>query len=236
MEGRIHSFESLGAVDGPGVRFVVFTQGCALKCKYCQNRDTWNLKGGSTYSSDEIVEKILRYQNYIMPNGGVTISGGEPLLQAQFLTQLFTKLKQYNIHTCIDTSGSVALTDEIKKLIDLTDLFLLDIKCINDEKAIDLTGVSNKKELEFANYLSNINKPIWIRQVLVPGYTDDEQDLIKLRDFISTLKSVEKVEILPYHDLGKFKWEQLGEIYPLENVRTANNDDVARAKKILKIN
>ncbi len=236
MEGRIHSFESLGAVDGPGVRFVVFTQGCALKCKYCQNRDTWNLKGGSTYSSDEIVEKILRYKNYIMPNGGVTISGGEPLLQAQFLTQLFTKLKQYNIHTCIDTSGSVALTDEIKKLIDLTDLFLLDIKCINDEKAIDLTGVSNKKELEFANYLSNINKPIWIRQVLVPGYTDDEQDLIKLRDFISTLKSVEKVEILPYHDLGKFKWEQLGEIYPLENVRTANNDDVARAKKILKIN
>ena len=236
MEGRIHSFESLGAVDGPGVRFVVFTQGCSLKCKYCQNRDTWNLKGGSTYSSDEIVEKILRYKNYIMPNGGVTISGGEPLLQLQFLTQLFTKLKQYNIHTCIDTSGSVALTDEIKKLIDLTDLFLLDIKCINDEKAIDLTGVSNKKELEFANYLSNINKPIWIRQVLVPGYTDDEQDLIKLRDFISTLKSVEKVEILPYHDLGKFKWEQLGEIYPLENVRTANNDDVARAKKILKIN
>lgn len=236
MEGRIHSFESLGAVDGPGVRFVVFTQGCSLKCKYCQNRDTWNLKGGSTYSSDEIVEKILRYKNYIMPNGGVTISGGEPLLQPQFLTQLFTKLKQYNIHTCIDTSGSVALTDEIKKLIDLTDLFLLDIKCINDEKAIDLTGVSNKKELEFANYLSNINKPIWIRQVLVPGYTDDEQDLIKLRDFISTLKSVEKVEILPYHDLGKFKWEQLGEIYPLENVRTANNDDVARAKKILKIN
>lgn len=236
MEGRIHSFESLGAVDGPGVRFVVFTQGCSLKCKYCQNRDTWNLKGGSTYSSDEIVEKILRYKNYIMPNGGVTISGGEPLLQPQFLTQLFTKLKQYNIHTCIDTSGSVVLTDEIKKLIDLTDLFLLDIKCINDEKAIDLTGVSNKKELEFANYLSNINKPIWIRQVLVPGYTDDEQDLIKLRDFISTLKSVEKVEILPYHDLGKFKWEQLGEIYPLENVRTANNDDVARAKKILKIN
>ena len=236
MEGRIHSFESLGAVDGPGVRFVVFTQGCALKSKYCQNRDTWNLKGGSTYSSDEIVEKILRYKNYIMPNGGVTISGGEPLLQPQFLTQLFTKLKQYNIHTCIDTSGSVVLTDEIKKLIDLTDLFLLDIKCINDEKAIDLTGVSNKKELEFANYLSNINKPIWIRQVLVPGYTDDEQDLIKLRDFISTLKSVEKVEILPYHDLGKFKWEQLGEIYPLENVRTANNDDVARAKKILKIN
>lgn len=235
MEGRIHSFESLGAVDGPGVRFVVFMQGCSLKCKYCQNRDTWNLKGGTTYSSDEIVEKILRYKNYIMPNGGVTISGGEPLLQAKFLIELFTKLKKYNIHTCIDTSGSVVLTDEIKELINLADLFLLDIKCINDEKAINLTGVSNKKELEFARYLSNINKPMWIRQVLVPGYTDNEQDLIKLREFISTLKSVEKVEVLPYHDLGKFKWEQLGEVYPLENVRTANNDDVKRAKEILKI-
>ena len=235
MEGRIHSFESLGAVDGPGVRFVVFMQGCSLKCKYCQNRDTWNLKGGTTYSSDEIVEKILRYKNYIMPNGGVTISGGEPLLQTKFLIELFTKLKNYNIHTCIDTSGSVVLTDEIKELIDLTDLFLLDIKCINDEKAINLTGVSNKKELEFARYLSNINKPMWIRQVLVPGYTDDEQDLIKLREFISTLKFVEKVEVLPYHDLGKFKWEQLGEVYPLENVRTANNDDVKRAKEILEI-
>lgn len=235
MEGRIHSFESLGAVDGPGVRFVVFMQGCSLKCKYCQNRDTWNLKGGTTYSSDEIVEKILRYKNYIMPNGGVTISGGEPLLQTKFLIELFTKLKKYNIHTCIDTSGSVVLTDEIKELIDLTDLFLLDIKCINDEKAINLTGVSNKKELEFAKYLSNINKPMWIRQVLVPGYTDDEQDLIKLREFISTLKFVEKVEVLPYHDLGKFKWEQLGEVYPLENVRTANNDDVKRAKEILEI-
>ncbi len=235
MEGRIHSFESLGAVDGPGVRFVVFMQGCNLKCKYCQNRDTWNLKGGTTYSSDEIVEKILRYKNYIMPNGGVTISGGEPLLQAKFLIELFTKLKKYNIHTCIDTSGSVVLTDEIKELINLTDLFLLDIKCINDEKAINLTGVSNKKELEFARYLSNINKTMWIRQVLVPGYTDNEQDLIKLREFISTLKSVEKVEVLPYHDLGKFKWEQLGEVYPLEKVRTANNDDVKRAKEILKI-
>ena len=235
MEGRIHSFESLGAVDGPGVRFVVFMQGCALKCKYCQNRDTWNLKGGTTYSSDEIVEKILRYKNYIMPNGGVTISGGEPLLQAKFLIELFTKLRQYNIHTCIDTSGSVVLTDEIKELINLTDLFLLDIKCINDEKAINLTGVSNKKELEFAKYLSSINKPMWIRQVLVPGYTDDENDLIELKKFISTLSNVEKIELLPYHDLGKFKWEKLGYKYPLDGVRTANNEDLIRAKNILGI-
>lgn len=235
MEGRIHSFESLGAVDGPGVRFVVFMQGCSLKCKYCQNRDTWDLHGGTTYSVEELIKKILRYKNYIMPNGGVTISGGEPLLQVNFLIELFTELKKYNIHTCIDTSGSFDLTSDIKKLIDLTDLFLLDIKCINDEKAKELTGVSNKKELAFAEYLSSIGKPMWIRQVLVPNITDDEQDLLALRDFISTLKTVEKVEILPYHDLGKFKWEKLGCKYELEGFRTANNEDVKRAKEILGI-
>ena len=235
MEGRIHSFESLGAVDGPGVRFVIFMQGCSLKCKYCQNRDTWDLHGGTTYSVEELIEKILRYKNYIMPNGGVTISGGEPLLQAKFLIELFTELKKYNIHTCIDTSGSFDLTSDIKKLIDLTDLFLLDIKCINDEKAKELTGVSNKKELAFAEYLSSIGKPMWIRQVLVPGITDDEQDLLALKDFISTLKTVEKVEILPYHDLGKFKWDKLGCTYELEGYRTANKEDVKRAKEILNI-
>ena len=235
MEGRIHSFESLGAVDGPGVRFVVFMQGCSLKCKYCQNRDTWDLHGGTTYSVEELIEKILRYKNYIMPNGGVTISGGEPLLQAKFLIELFTELKKYNIHTCIDTSGSFDLTYDIKKLIDLTDLCLLDIKCINDEKAKELTGVSNKKELAFAEYLSSIGKPMWIRQVLVPGITDDEQDLLALKKFISTLKTVEKVEILPYHDLGKFKWEKLGCKYELEAYRTANQEDVKRAKEILGI-
>lgn len=235
MEGRIHSFESLGAVDGPGVRFVIFMQGCSLKCKYCQNRDTWDLHGGTTYSTQELVSKILRYQNYITPNGGVTISGGEPLLQAKFLIELFTKLKEYHIHTCIDTSGSFELTEEIKTLIDLTDLFLLDIKCINDEKCIDLTGVSNKKELAFASYLSDHHKPLWIRQVLVPGITDDEQDLIQLRDFISSLKTVEKVEVLPYHDLGKFKWEQLECPYPLEGYRTATKEDIEKAKSILQI-
>lgn len=235
MLGRIHSFESLGAVDGPGIRFVIFMQGCNLKCKYCQNRDTWNLSGGTSYSVQDIVEKILRYKNYIMPNGGVTISGGEPLLQVKFLIELFKCLKKYKIHTCIDTSGSVALTDDIKKLIDLTDLFLLDIKCINDEKSIWLTGMSNKKELEFARYLSDNNKDIWIRQVLIPTITDDENDLLKLKDFISTLKTVKKIEVLPYHDLGKFKWQQLNCKYELEDIRTANNEDVERAKNILEI-
>lgn len=235
MQGRIHSFESLGAVDGPGVRFVIFMQGCSLKCKYCQNRDTWDSHGGMLYSTEELLDKILRYKNYIMPNGGVTVSGGEPLLQTKFLIDLFTKLKKYNIHTCIDTSGSFDITYDIKELIDLTDLFLLDIKCINDEKAIELTGVSNKKNLNFARYLSDIGKPMWIRQVLIPTITDDEDDLLELKSFISTLKSVEKVDILPYHDLGKFKWEKLGCKYELEGYKTASTEDIEKAKNILGI-
>ena len=157
MEGRIHSFESLGAVDGPGVRFVIFMQGCSLKCKYCQNRDTWDLHGGTTYSTQELIEKILRYKNYIMPNGGVTISGGEPLLQAKFLIELFIELKKYNIHTCIDTSGSFDLTSDIKKLIDLTDLLLLD------------------KQLAFAEYLK-------IRPIIVLNKIDldDKKEFINI--------------------------------------------------------
>lgn len=232
----IHSFETFGAVDGPGIRFVIFTQGCNLKCKYCQNRDTWCHHSGTKYSVEEVLEKINRYKNYIVPSGGgVTISGGEPLLHFQFLIALFKELKKQGIPTAIDTSGVFYLTPGIKELIDLTDLFLLDIKCINDEICKDLTGVSNKKELEFAKYLSDIGKPMWIRQVLVPGYTDKEEDLIKLKEFISKLKTVNKVEILPYHNMGKHKWENLGLEYPLEGVRNANTDDVERAKKIVGI-
>lgn len=232
---RIHSFESFGAVDGPGIRHVIFMQGCALKCKYCQNRDTWNLNGGMEYTSDELVAKVSRYKNYFaVSGGGVTVSGGEPLLQMNFLIEFFSKLKSLGIHTAIDTSGSFAITEDMKKLIDLTDLFLLDIKCINDEICKDLTGVSNKRELEFARYLSEQGKDIWIRQVLVPGYTDREEDLKDLKEFLSELKTVKKVEILPYHDLGKFKWIELGCKYELEGVPTATSEDVERAKQILR--
>lgn len=233
----IHSFESMGAVDGPGLRFVVFTQGCNLQCKYCQNRDTWTHSGGTFYTVDELLEKILRYKNYFTASGGgVTISGGEPLIHMQFLIELFKKLKEHNIHTAIDTSGVFYLTPGMIELINLTDLFLLDIKCINDEICKDLTSVSNQKELEFAKYLSSIGKPMWIRQVLVPGYTDKEEDLLKLKEFLASLSSVQKVEILPYHDMGKHKWLEMGLTYPLEGVRVANSDDVDRAKKILGLN
>ena len=235
MIGRIHSFESLGAVDGPGIRFVIFMQGCHLKCKYCQNRDTWDINGGTEYTVEEIYNKVMRYKNYIIPNGGVTISGGEPLLQTEFLVELFKMLKKEKIHTCIDTSGNVTLTDKIKELIELTDLFLLDIKCINDDVCKDLTGVSNKNELEFARYLSEKGKEMWIRQVLVPGITDDENDLKELSKFIKSLNNVKKIEILKYHDLGTFKWENLNLEYPLKRYRTANNADVKRAKEIMDI-
>ncbi len=232
----IHSFETFGAVDGPGIRFVIFTQGCNLKCKYCQNRDTWCHQGGTKYTVKEILDKIERYKNYIIPSGGgVTVSGGEPLLHLDFLIALFTELKKIGYHTAIDTSGVFYLTPKIKEIINLTDLFLLDIKCINDKICRDLTGVSNEKELEFAQYLSSIGKHMWIRQVLVPGYTDKEEDLKKLKEFLSTIKTVDKVEILPYHDMGKFKWINLGVTYPLEGVRTANEQDVERAKTILGI-
>ncbi len=233
---KVHSTESFGTVDGPGIRFVIFLQGCHLQCKYCHNRDTWDMNGGEYKSVDEIVEKIKRYKNYIIPSGGgVTVTGGEPLLQVKFLIELFKKLKQEGIHTCIDTSGMVELTDDIKHVLRYTDLVLLDIKHIDEEKCKELVGFSNKKELKFARYLSDNNIKMWIRQVLVPGYTDDEVDLIKLRDFIETLKTVERIQILPYHSMGKYKWKKLGLEYPLENIREAKQEDVDRARRILNV-
>ena len=235
VTGRIHSFESLGAVDGPGIRFVVFMQGCHLKCKYCQNTDTWDINSGEQYTVKQVVEKIMRYKNYIVAsNGGVTLSGGEPLLQQDFVISLFQELKKQNISTCLDTSGMFTITDKIKQIVDLTDIFLLDIKSINDETCKWLTGSSNSLELEFAKYINEKNKRIWIRQVLVPGITDKKEDLLELKDFLKTI-NVEKFEFLPYHDLGKYKWEKLGLPYELEDVRVASNKDVERAKKIMGI-
>lgn len=236
IKGNIHSFESMGAVDGPGIRFIVFMQGCRLECKYCQNRDTWSLQKNKEYSVDEVVEKVLRTKPYMeKTGGGVTVSGGEPLLQAPFLIELFKELKKHNISTCIDTAGSVMINDTIKELLELTDLVLLDIKHIDEKKCIELTGFSNKNELNFAKYCSENNIKMWIRQVLVPGFTDNIDDLKRTRAFINTLKNVEKVEVLPYHDLGKQKWLDLGLSYPLENTRKPTNEKVKIARDILEI-
>lgn len=232
---KIHSIETFGTVDGPGIRFVTFFQGCNLQCKYCHNRDTWDINEGVYISVEELFENILKYKTYITPNGGFTASGGEPLLQPYFLISLFKKLKSVGIHTAIDTSGMVEITEPIKELLSLTDLVLLDIKHINSEKSKDLIGFSNKKEIEFAKYLSDNNIPVWIRQVIIPGITDNEQDLLELKNFILSLKNVKNIELLPYHNLGKHKWENLGFEYALKDTKPANSEDIEKAKKILNI-
>ena len=218
-----------------GIRFILFLQGCNLQCKYCHNRDTWDLNQGQYRSLEDVISQVKKYKNYIIPNGGVTVTGGEPLLQVKFLIEFFKQLKKENIHTCIDTSGMVKITEEIKELLSLTDLVLLDIKHIDNEKCKRLVGFSNEKELEFAKYLSNNGIKMWIRQVIIPGYTDDEKDLLKLKDFIKQLKTVEKIELLPYHSMGKYKWNKLNIKYELEDVKEATQEDIEKAKKILEI-
>ncbi len=236
LTGKIHSIETFGTVDGPGIRYVIFLQGCHLRCKYCHNRDTWDTTVGTPKKVSELVQDIQKYSDYIkFSKGGVTVTGGEPLLQPKFLIALFTELKKLGYHTALDTSGMFPLTPEVKQVLSLTDLVLLDIKHIDDEKCKDLVGFSNKLELEFANYLSENGIKMWIRQVIIPGITDDENDLIRLKEFLQTLKTVEKIELNPYHTLGVYKWEDLGLKYPLKGVRQANTEDIERAKRILGI-
>ncbi len=238
MTGRIHSFESFGTVDGPGIRYVVFLQGCPLRCQYCHNPDTWGA-GGKEYSPEQVVSQALRYKNYFGEMGGVTVTGGEPLLQIDFVIELFQALKVKGVHTCVDTSGIVfreedeKCVEKHKKLLEVADLFLLDIKHIDEEKCKALTGQSNKNTLAFAKFLSDNQKPIWIRQVLVPELTDGEEDLKKTRAFIDGLQSVERVEVLPYHTMGAVKYEKLGVPYPLEGVQAPSKEKVAFAKRIL---
>lgn len=236
LVGKIHSIETFGTVDGPGIRFVIFMQGCNLRCKYCHNRDTWDTTAGKPMKVSEIINNIKKYEDYIkFSKGGITVTGGEPLMQPKFLIALFTELKNLGFHTALDTSGIFPLTNDVKKILNLTDLVLLDIKHINDEKCKELVGFSNKLELEFAKYLSDNNIPIWIRQVIIPNITDDEDDLVKLKNFLKTLKTVQKIELNPYHTLGVYKWENLGFEYPLKGIRPAAKEDIERAKSILGI-
>lgn len=238
MVGRIHSFESFGTVDGPGIRFVVFLQGCPLRCKYCHNPDTWGA-GGKEYTAEAVAAQAMRYKNYFGDKGGVTVTGGEPLLQIDFVTELFTILKEKGIHTCVDTSGitfdpdNPASVEKHEKLLEVADLFLLDVKHIDEEKCKKLTGHGNAHTLAFARFLSERKKPLWIRQVLVPGVTDDEDDLKKTRAFIDTLETVEKVEVLPYHTMGVVKYEKLGIDYPLKDVEAPSKERVQNARRIL---
>ena len=239
MIGRIHSSESFGTVDGPGLRYVLFMQGCPMRCLYCHNPDTWRVDGGREMTADEVLAEYKKNEMFYK-NGGLTVTGGEPLLQIDFLAELFTKAKEKGIHTCIDTSGiTFDESDEeyISKLDELmkyTDLVMLDIKHIDSEKHKELTGYSNDSILAFARYLEKKNVPTWIRHVVVEEYTDDEKDLFALGKFIGTLKNVKALDVLPYHTMGAAKYKELGITYRLENIPALSKTAAAKAKaKIL---
>ncbi len=236
MIGHIHSTESFGAADGPGVRFIVFMQGCHMRCRYCHNPDTWKMDGGDEVTADEILKRALRFKPYWGKDGGITISGGEPLLQIDFVIELFKKAKELGINTCIDTAGNPFTKEEpffskFEELMKYTDLLLLDLKEINPTRHKDLTGFDNSNIIEMAKYLSEINKPVWVRHVLVPEHSDFDEDLDALGDFIDTLSNVDRVEILPYHTLGKFKWENLGIPYTLESISPPSAERIENAKQ-----
>lgn len=238
IKGNVHSLESFGSVDGPGVRYVIFTQGCGLRCKFCHNPDTWSRDINKEYTSDELIETVLRYKGYWGEEGGITVSGGEPLLQIDFLLELFSKAKEHGVHTVIDTAGQPFTREEpffgkFNELMKYTDLILLDIKEIDEERHKKLTGFTNKNILDMAKYLSEIEKPVWIRHVLVPEYSDFDEDLVKLNAFIESLNNVEKVEVLPYHTMGVFKWDELGLNYPLKGINPPTKERIENANKLL---
>lgn len=236
--GKIHSLESFGSVDGPGVRYVIFMQGCRMRCQFCHNPDTWSMEGGTAYTAQELLAKALRYQRYWKDNGGITVSGGEPLLQMDFLLEFFRLAKEAKVHTVIDTAGNPFTREEpffgkFKALMEVTDLLLLDIKEISKERHQALTGCANSNILDMARYLSDIGKTVWIRHVLVPERTDFDEDLEELAAFIRTLNNVERVEVLPYHTMGIFKWENLNIPYPLKGIAPPVRERVENARKIL---
>ncbi len=240
ITGYVHSLESFGSVDGPGVRYVIFLTGCAMRCQFCHNPDTWDMQKGTPYTAGELLDKACRYRSYWKSEGGITVSGGEPLLQIDFLLELFRESKQRGIHTTLDTSGNPFTTEEpfYSKWLELmkyTDLILLDIKHIDEEQHRILTGQTNKNILDMAKHLSDLEKPVWIRHVLVPERNDKDEYLHQLADFIHSLKNVERVEVLPYHTLGVFKWEQVGIDYPLEGIHPPSAERVRNAEEILRL-
>ena len=232
MIGHIHSIESFGTVDGPGVRMVVFTKGCPMRCLYCHNPDTWEMSGGTDMTSEEILEQFEKNRTFYK-TGGITVTGGEPLMQIDFVTDLFEKAKEKNIHTCLDTSGVTFRknnTEKFDRLVKVTDLVMLDIKVIDPQEHLKLCSQPLDNILDFTKYLEEKEVPVWIRHVLVPEHSDFDEDLDALGDFIDTLSNVDRVEILPYHTLGKFKWENLGIPYTLESISPPSAERIENAK------
>ena len=233
MKGYIHSFESFGTKDGPGIRFVLFLQGCPLRCLYCHNVDTWDLKNKKyMLTAEETMHEISKVRGFIK-SGGITVSGGEPLLQPEFILELFKLCRKEKIHTAVDTSGYL-LNDRIKEVLELTDLVLLDIKHIDPDKYRALTSVELKPTLEFMEYLSKINKPVWLRYVLVPGYTDNEKDLKAWAKYVSNFKNIERVDILPFHQMASYKWEGLGRSYELKDTPAPSKEEIKKAEEIFR--
>ena len=238
MKGYIHQLESFGSVDGPGIRFIIFFAGRPLRCKYCHNPDTWDMMKGKQYTADELLDEAITCREYWGTKGGITVSGGEPLAQIDFLLELFTNAKERGINTCIDTAGGPFTREgewfeKFKRLMNVTDVLLMDIKHINEEEHIKLTGHTGKNIIEMFRYLDEINKPVWIRHVLVPGITDNDEYLIQTRDFIRTLGNVQRVEVLPYHGLGAMKYKDLGIDYVLKDTNSPTAERVQNARKIL---
>lgn len=240
-KGRVHKLESFGLVDGPGVRFVIFLSGCRMRCKFCHNPETWNSMG-EEWTAGKLFEHVRRYRSYWKNNGGITVSGGEPLLQMDFLTALFELASADGIHTAIDTSGEPFRDDDEKylqrfeRLMRVTDLVILDLKMMESSAHKELTGAENGNILSLARWLSDHGKRMWIRHVLVPGVTDSDDELNAMYKFISSLKAVDRVEVLPYHTLGVVKWTELGLNYPLEGVPEPTNEQINHAKELLHIN
>ncbi|MGM9936872.1 MAG: pyruvate formate-lyase-activating protein [Candidatus Ornithomonoglobus sp.] len=236
MKGRIHSLESFGTVDGPGIRFVIFFQGCPMRCLYCHNPDSWDPTGGTEMTADEILQKADSVREFLK-NGGITATGGEPLMQLEFLTELFHRAKdEYSFHTCLDTSG-VTFSSKNKakfdELIKYTNLIMLDIKHIDPDEHKKLTSQKQDNIIAFARYLSDNGIPVWIRHVLVPGITQNDEYLYKLGQFIGTLRNVKAVDVLPYHDMGKAKYEKLGIKYPLANTKAPSEDEAVHARQVI---
>ncbi len=233
MKGRIHSVETLGTVDGPGLRFIVFTQGCPLRCLYCHNPDTWERNNGKETDTADLIKEIKRYLPYMKASGGgITVSGGEPLLQPEFVLDLFKKARELGITTALDTAGSI-IPSNIDELLEYTDLVLLDIKHVDDEGHRAITGLSNQNNRKFAAILEEKGIPVWIRHVLLPGYTDDAETLRKLGKYVDTLSNVEKIEVLPYHKMGEYKWEALGITNKLKHVKPPTAEEAEKAYHLI---
>lgn len=235
IKGYIHSTESFGTVDGPGIRFVVFMQGCPMRCLYCHNPDTWATKGGTEVTAEYIINQYLKYKSF-MKDGGITVTGGEPLLQMDFVIELFKLCKEKNIHTCLDTSGitfNPSNTSKFDELIKFTDLVMLDIKHIDDDEHKKLTGHSNKNILAFAEYLRDNHIDVWIRHVVVPNITQNETYLYNLGRFLGTLKNIKALDILPYHNMGVPKYESLGMDYPLKDTPPLEKSDAVKCRNII---